>query len=113
MGITLKTSSVSPELDINRTISLFSIIPKSPWYASAGCIKKLGVPVLDIVAEIFLPIIPDFPIPETISFPLDLKIASTAFSKSSVKLFERFKTSLASIIKTSLAINLYPSQLLL
>ena len=40
-----------------------------PGEASPGCKKKLGVPVLAKVAAIFFPMIPDFPIPETINFP--------------------------------------------
>ena len=38
------------------------------------CIKKELVPVLDKVAEIFLLICPDFPIPVKIRRPLHLKI---------------------------------------
>ena len=45
----------SPLLEIASTISLAVTIPKSPWKASAGCIKNDGVPVLAKLAAIFLP----------------------------------------------------------
>ena len=38
-----------------------------------------GVPTLDIVDAIFLATNPDLPIPVSITFPLQLNIASTAF----------------------------------
>ena len=71
-------SSVSPLLEIPITTSPFTSIPKSPCIPSAGCIKKAGVPVLANVAAIFLPIIPDFPIPITTTLPLQPKIILTA-----------------------------------
>ena len=55
-GIMLMISSVSPEFDINKTISFFSIRPISPCAASVGCIKIDPVPVLESVADIFWPI---------------------------------------------------------
>ena len=48
----------------------------SPCKAWAGS-KKLGIPTLEKVVEIFLAIKPDFPIPANITFPLQLKIKST------------------------------------
>src|SRR5690606_4882945 len=51
----------------------------------AACINTEGVPVEFKVATIFLPMWALLPIPVTINLPLVLKIAFTAFSKSSVK----------------------------
>ena len=45
------------------------IPPISPCNASAAFIKLEGEPVLDKVAETFLAIWPDFPIPSAIIFP--------------------------------------------
>ena len=50
---------------------------------SRGLMKKAGVPVDDNVAAIFAPILPLFPTPVTIIFPLQLYINSTALSKLS------------------------------
>ena len=49
--------------------------------------KKLGIPILEKVAEIFLAIKPDLPIPAKITFPLQLKIKSTALIKLLLKIF--------------------------
>tara|TARA_B100001059_G_scaffold213473_1_gene229344 strand:- start:131 stop:286 length:156 start_codon:yes stop_codon:yes gene_type:complete len=49
----------------------------SPCKACAGSQKKLGIPTLENVAEIFLAIKPDFPIPAKITLPLQFKIRST------------------------------------
>src|SRR5437764_1269431 len=38
-------SSDSPEYEIAITTSSFVIMPRSPWLASAGCMKNAGVPV--------------------------------------------------------------------
>ena len=46
----------------------------SPCKACAGSQKKLGIPTLENVAEIFRAINPDFPIPAKIIFPLQLEI---------------------------------------
>ena len=51
----------------NKNI-FFSICPISPCKASEGSQKKLGIPTLEKVAEIFLAIKPDFPIPAKITF---------------------------------------------
>jgi hypothetical protein len=40
------SSALSPEFDSAMTTSSGVIMPKSPWLASAGCIEKVGVPVL-------------------------------------------------------------------
>ena len=90
-------SVVSPDHEIAKITSFFSIIPISPWLASVGWIKKDGVPVEDNVAEIFLPIWPDFPTPVTITLPFDLKIIFTASSKfESKNSFSRFIPSISS-----------------
>lgn len=60
------------------TLSFALIMPMSPWQASAGCIKKAGLPVLAKVAAIFLPIWPDLPMPMTIIFPVHFKSSSQA-----------------------------------
>ena len=56
--------------------------------------KKLGIPTLENVAEIFLATSPDFPIPAKITFPLQCKIRSTAFIKELLKIFLIFFNSL-------------------
>src|SRR5690242_2010422 len=43
--------------------------------------KKAGVPVLDKVAAIFLPTMPDLPMPHTTTRPFDARTISTASSK--------------------------------
>ena len=74
-GINSTTSLLSPLLLKTRTLSVDSIIPRSPWNASLGWTKKLEVPVEDKVAHHFFPIIPLLPTPETMIFPfLQFKI---------------------------------------
>jgi hypothetical protein len=46
------SSGVSPEFESASTTSVRVIIPRSPCPASAGCMKKAGVPVLASVAAI-------------------------------------------------------------
>ena len=62
----------------------------SPCRACAGSQKKLGIPMLENVAEIFLAINPDFPIPAKITFPLQFRIRSTALIKDLLKTFVIF-----------------------
>ena len=50
--------------------------------------------MLEKVAEIFLAIKPDLPIPAKIIFPLQLKIKSTALIKLLLKIFLIFDNSL-------------------
>ena len=52
-----------------------------------GITKKLGIPTLEKVAEIFLAIKPDLPTPANITFPLQLIIASTALTKELLNTF--------------------------
>ena len=59
----------------------------SPCTAWAGSQKKLGIPTLEKVAEIFFPIIPLLPIPAHITFPLQFKIKSTALIKELLNTF--------------------------
>ena len=65
----------------------------SPCKAWAGSQKKLGIPTLEKVAEIFFPIIPLFPIPAQITLPLQLKIRSTARAKDLLKILLIFFNS--------------------
>ena len=58
--------------------------------APDGSTKKLGIPTLEKVADAFLAIKPDFPIPAKITFPLQFKIKSTALIKELVKNFFNF-----------------------
>ena len=75
-GKILIISSVSPELDMRRTISFLLIKPISPCAASVGWINIDAVPVLERVAAIFWPIWPDFPTPITIKAPLEFMMHS-------------------------------------
>ena len=47
-----------------------SIIPRSPWLASAGCTKYAGVPVLASVEAILRAMCPDLPMPLTTTRPV-------------------------------------------
>ena len=58
-----------------------------------GITKKLGIPTLEKVADIFLAIRPDFPIPAKMTLPLQPKIKSTAFTKELLKIFLIFFNS--------------------
>ena len=51
--IKLNNSVVSPEFEIKMRMSLFVIMPKSPWLASLGWIKNEGEPIDERVEEIF------------------------------------------------------------
>ncbi len=76
-------SSLFPELEIAISTSPRTSIPKSPWPASPGCIKKDGVPVEANVAAIFRPICPDLPIPVITTRPLHCNSTSQARLKRS------------------------------
>jgi hypothetical protein len=52
------------------------------------------MPTLEKVADIFLATKPDFPIPANITFPLHLRIKSTALLKELLKTFLTFFSSL-------------------
>ncbi len=77
-------SNVSPELESIRIISSLVTIPKSPCAASAGCIKKEGVPVEEKVADIFFAIMPDLPTPVRIKRPFSLFIIFIKFDSASL-----------------------------
>lgn len=64
-------------------MSSFEIMPRSPWKASPGWRKKLGVPVEASVAAILRPTRPDLPMPVTIHLPRLPRIISTAVANSS------------------------------
>ena len=66
------SSGVSPELDSASTASLSTIMPRSPWLASAGCTYIAGDPVEASVAAILLPIWPLLPMPVTTIRPFAL-----------------------------------------
>ena len=64
-----RISSDSPELEMAITTSPEAIIPRSPWLASPGCMKKAGVPVEARVEAILPPTWPDLPMPVTTTRP--------------------------------------------
>ena len=67
-----------------------SIMPRSPWRASAGCTKNAGVPVEASVAAILRAMWPDLPMPLTTTRPRHSRISATAARKrSSMPLDER------------------------
>ena len=83
-----RISSLSP-LDENiTTTSPWRIDPRSPWTASAGERKWLGVPVLANVAEIFRATCPALPIP----------LVSTLARQSSISRRRLFKSATAADI---------------
>src|SRR5512132_534323 len=67
---------------------------------SAGCRKNAGVPVLDIVAAIFCPTRPDFPMPETTTLPLQRSSRSTALANWASSRSTSACTARASIFST-------------
>ena len=102
-GKILISSSLSPLYEIASTKSFLLIIPRSPCSASVGCTKKLGVPVLAIVAAILAPMCPLLPTPVTTNFPLHSSINLTAFSISLPIKSICLISSSASSFKTSFA----------
>ena len=101
------TSSLSPELDKATTTSPSTIMPKSPWAASAGCTKKAGVPVEAMVAAILRLMWPDLPIPITTTRPRQFKIASTACTKASSSPRDTSCKASASVLNTCRAHSVY------
>ena len=65
--------------------------------------------MLDNVADNLRPMCPDFPIPETITLPLQLSIASTESEKSNGKFSDMISMAFASAFRTRLATTLYDS----
>ena len=58
-------------------------MPRSPWIASAACMKIAGVPVELRLATIFAPIAALLPIPVITTRPFDSEILMAAFAKLS------------------------------
>ncbi len=85
-------------------MSLARILPRSPCIASAGWRKWLGVPVEARVALIFCAIIPDLPMPETMTLPLQLAMRSIEWSNESESWSMTLRTALASARSASMAI---------
>ena len=76
------TSSVLPPKESSSATSEDRSLPRSPCIASVGCRKWLGVPVEASVAEIFWPMIPLLPKPETTTLPWELLSGSVRSSTS-------------------------------
>ena len=90
---------MQPEFDIMRIKSFFVTAPTSPCKASLGCIKKEGLPVLEKVADNFLAMCPDFPIPIITNFPLHLWISLQKRNKSfPIDLFRLFMAVTSELI---------------
>ena len=102
-GTNTLISGVLPLLEIQIITSLGWIIPKSPWIASAACIKREGVPVEFIVATIFCAIIALFPMPVTTTLPPLSRIVWTERAKSLSKKFVNFPKEYSSVSMVSRA----------
>ena len=72
-GVSVTSSSVSPEFDSMITTSSGVIMPRSPCDASVGCTKNAGVPVDASVAASLRPTCPDLPMPHTTTRPRQLQ----------------------------------------
>ena len=87
IAASVTSSSVFPPKESRSTRSPLLMRPRSPWSASVGCRKWLGVPVEANVAEILVPMRPDFPTPETTREPVwsfvCLMMRSTALRNAS------------------------------
>src|SRR5262249_52806338 len=68
--------------------------------ASAGCRKNAGVPVLESVAAIFRQMMPDLPIPVTITRPRQSRSRRIARSKRSSRRSSRARIAAASVWST-------------
>ena len=79
------------------------ILPRSPWVASAGCRKWLGVPVEARVALNFLAMCPDLPRPETMTLPVQSVMVSTACVKDGPRRSASCWMAAASSARTCLA----------
>ena len=100
-------SPLSPLKLIKISTSLELIWPKSAWEHAAASTKKDGIPTEASVDDIFLPIIPDLPIPEITTLPfLQLINALTALLKELLILIFNFFNDLISVSITSLAIGI-------
>ena len=72
-----------PDDDAARTTSPGTIMPRSPWIASAGWMNRAGVPVEDRVAATFFITWPLLPMPVQTTRPRQSRIRRTASAKSS------------------------------
>ena len=79
------SSAVSPELDSASTASPGTIMPRSPWLASAGCTNSAGVPVEANVAAILRAIWPDLPMPVTTTRPRTAASRATACGEAAIQ----------------------------
>jgi len=102
-GVIASNSSLSPEFDRAITTSSSVIMPRSPWLASAGCMKNAGVPVLANVEAILLAMCPDLPIPVMTTLPLQFRMIETALENESFKRLAKFAISADSSSNTSRA----------
>ena len=82
-GTSIFISGVSPLFETQMTTSSGCTMPRSPWMASAACIKAAGVPVELNVETILVAMFALFPMPVTTTLPFAEKIVSTAFTKAS------------------------------
>ena len=88
-------------------------MPRSPWNASPGCRKKLGVPVLASVAAILRPTRPDLPIPVIISLPRHSSMRSTAdtnFSSTESAMRSSAADSIRSVLRARSMISFEDSE---
>src|SRR5262245_42336625 len=95
-----RISSVSPLYDSAITTSSPWITPRSPWNASAGCRKNAAVPVLVSVAAIFRQMIPDLPIPVTMTRPPQSRSSCTAASNRPSRRLTSARIAAASVSST-------------
>ena len=91
------SSSVSPLFDNATMTSSDCSTPRSPWIASAGWRKNAGVPVLDSVAAIFRAMMPDLPMPVTMTRPRQSRRMRTASSKRSSRRLTSDRIASASV----------------
>ena len=85
------------------TTSPGAIMPRSPWLASAGCMKNAGVPVDASVAASFFAMCPDLPIPETTTRPSQRSISATAATNGAPRRAASAEMAAASVASTSRA----------
>ncbi len=92
-----------PELDSARNTSSPVIMPRSPWLASAGCMKNAGVPVDASVEAILRATCPDLPMPLTTTRPRHSRIRRQACTKARIDAGHQAVTAAASMRRTSTA----------
>ena len=102
-GTIASSSSVLPEFDRASTTSSEITMPRSPWLASAGCMKKAGVPVEARVAAILRAMWPDLPMPLTTTRPRQARISSQARTNEPSMRCGNAAMASASICSTSTA----------